>query len=111
MPLTSALSALERTYLSHLKLALVMLALSGALFSKGRFHPRDPQKDIPSPGQDITTRVSIPLGTLFAVGAIGSLLMGWFWYEHGSRGLRSRRGFVEGGSTYVSGVPVQDSLG
>jgi len=84
--------ALERTFLAHLRLGLVLLALFTSLILNARF-PRTGKKRAPQDREGL----AVPLGTLYFGSTLMALAMGLLWYEHGYRGLRSGRAFIESG--------------
>lgn len=84
---------MERTYLSHVRLALVLLALSASLM----FHSQLPRTGGRIPPQDrITDVAGIPLASLYVASALVTLAAGFAWYEHGAKGLKTRKAFIEG---------------
>lgn len=100
--------AAERTFLSHIRLGLVLFSLTTALLCQSRFpSPDDPAE----PDEiDLDGSVAVPLGTAFAAATFMTLIAGWTWYESMYCSMRIGKAFIEGDSKFheatMSGVCV-----
>ena len=87
--------ALERTYLSHVRLGLVLLALSASIL----FHSRFPRTE--TTPQAVTRGAAVPMGSLYATAALATIIVGALWYDHGAKRMRLGLGVIEVGLRYV----------
>ena len=80
--------ALEKTFLSHLKLASLLSLLSTSILERIRIPGRDIPKD-----SDIEKSLHIPLGSIYAALALATLYAGVRRYRRHSCDLMLERAF------------------
>lgn len=82
-------SGIERTYLSHLRLGLLLSLLSSATLLQARLS--DPEPGEKKSAVDIAAK---PLGIVYFVASILAVAVGWWAYEDSLRGLLLQKAFV-----------------
>jgi len=81
--------ALERTFLSYIRLGLVLISLSGSILCDLRFPRPGSPSHLPSPE-------ALTLGILYGIGSLSTIALGLMWYENGVRGLHKQKAFIDG---------------
>ena len=79
---------LERNFLSHAKLGLLLMLLSSSVLLKARIPGPDLPKDHPNHG------LGIPLASIETAAALILIGAGCWEYDSGIRDLRARRAFL-----------------
>jgi len=83
-----ACTAIERNYLSHVRLGLLLSLLSSAILLKARLSGRGPKAE--------STNSALPLGSLFFAASIATIGVGWWSYEASKDEMKKGKGFVGG---------------
>lgn len=102
--LVSMRSALERTYLTYLRLGLVLISLSGSILCQLRFPGPS------GPPIHLSTSEAFPLGIAYGIASVTVLFAGLCWYQRGCHGLRIGKAFVNGDLGCVRRLPSSGVL-
>ena len=101
--LNSSLLAIERTYLSHLRLGVVLALLSASILLNARLPNPDGDRDPTGGGSQLQ---GLGFGSLYFVAALAALFGGLFNYDKLWSGMKSGRAFVQ---SPKSVSPLQNS--
>jgi len=104
-PIETIQIAIERTYLSHIRLGLLLSLLSAAILLNARLP--DPTKAASNQGLPTYT---VPLGTLFFIASILGLAAGLFNYERLWKGLKNGAAFVQSSRCAILSASVASIL-